>query len=1720
MTSVAYDSKLMGQFTQSNSASDVPSTSYEKLITTKKEIYSEISSTTRLMEEEIKRLRLAESELSELKLKYGDIKANFERISAQKESLMHKITDIDERTGSIARDTNVLMGEIAAHNAILEDKKYNIGAVRTQHDQIQHEMTVLKGRLDQDTATVKSVTQNIADTTRRLEQVKQEHLYETAKFASLTNTSNDLSRSLDDIKHKTVKMDEEIARQKQVIAEYNANYSRVLNEKTAICNEVAALKEMLEQEINAVKIAERTTLDTANQIDIMQRNCITENAKHSSLLTTRNELTRSLDELKSKHARSEEEITKYKLIIEEHNAAYAQVASTKNRLSDQLSAAKELLTGEKKELELMEKTISDTNKQIDSTRQIYKESTAIMTTKNKDIQEIANDIKHVEAEIKKSDEIIADSSSRLITARKEHDQLSATKNTVGKQLTEVKDHINKETEEIKLQENLLLEANKRVADILKKKRELTSEVETANTMCARESSISEGIAFKSATLNEQLNTQKSANTVATQQLNEMKYELEQIHKTKPKLQSDISESTLILAQEKNKLTNVEKELANIKRQMDKTNKECSELNADIENMTKIIAKNNATADELNSKKSSLDASIVHQTELISSTRATIETVKAEYDQIFATKDTVVAKLADLKLELTKEDEQIKISERAILELNKTIEVEKRRYQDTQHIYDTKNELLLADKKKIEELVLKISILDDSIEKNTLLLMEKNNEYDTINAEQKQTIELKNDITAKLAEKKTQLATETAQIKTSERAIIDINKAIEAEKRHYQEIVRTHDAKNNLLIADKKKIEDLTLKITKIDEENLRNAMALTAKNDEYNSVNAEYELTSAAKNEIVAKLSEKKSQYAKEIEQIKLTERAIADMNKTIEADKRRYQEILNAHDAKNNLLATSTKKIEELSQKIISLDEAISKNALILTEKNDEFNSINSEYELTSVAKNDLVAKLSEKKNQFAKESEQIKQAERAIADMNKTIEAEKRRYQEIVNAHDTKNNLLATNTKKIEDLTQKISSLDEAIAKNALILTEKNDEYNSINAEYELTSVAKNDMVAKLSEKKGQFAKETEQIKQAERAIADVNKTIEAEKRRYQEILNTHDAKNNLLSTNTKKIEDLTKKITSLDEEIAKNTMMLDKKNGEYESINAVLNKLVTEKNILVAKFSEKQTQLTKDTEQIKHVEYTIADLNKTIDAEKRRYQEMLKTHDAKNNVLTTNAKMIDELKMKIVMIEEENVKNKVIFKEKTEKYDSVNAEYKQMIDNQMVLNEQLSAITDMIKNEQSKHVGIEHAVSKNTAALEEEKRTSDELMVAFEKSEKELASYQQQIDDTTTRLMEYEELIREAAAKLSTIASESDTAKTFKNNIQSKYTTEKIALSQESQRIKLLEKSLTDLEESKKSEESKHKSLTLKLKAVQGGLEEIISKKKKVESRLSYLTESLEENNITARELTNVIEEQQNEIAALEIANKENKKNIEINKKTIMDLRLATRTAKHIDEYLAIPPVIHTPAATGVRIYILCHTKQKFAEAASIYGKYSWAMPILMKYQDLTFENAFWKQLYEIRDEWYGFTMVGSLSFKAYKKIDLNVIDKIIKDPAQWESGYYHFMRRAKPVSNRDHPHLVEILSDVCKTLQLELPLETCCNYWMCSAEKMIRFLVWYEEAARSVVLSHPLSMTNSKYAGALTKDELLKIDKYPYYTHAPFVFERLFISFFVKIGRDAL
>lgn len=202
--------------------------------------------------------------------------------------------------------------------------------------------------------------------------------------------------------------------------------------------------------------------------------------------------------------------------------------------------------------------------------------------------------------------------------------------------------------------------------------------------------------------------------------------------------------------------------------------------------------------------------------------------------------------------------------------------------------------------------------------------------------------------------------------------------------------------------------------------------------------------------------------------------------------------------------------------------------------------------------------------------------------------------------------------------------------------------------------------------------------------------------------------------------------------------------------------------------------------------------------------------------------------------------------------------------------------------------------------------------------------------------------------------------------------------------------------------------------------------------------------------------------------------------------------------------------------ILIYVLCYTPELYERAKESYAKWSWARPVLMKYQDVTFENAFWRQLAELHNEWRSCDMVGTLSHRAKDKISMDNVDKIIRDPSKWEkTGYYHFMDTQARINNSCHPHLVAICKDVLASIEYYEPTESYCNYFMATPTKMVNFIIWFESVLKPAVLSHPLALTDSSYhrPDGLSPEQLIELCGVPYYPHVPFVIERLNKAFFL-------
>lgn len=196
-------------------------------------------------------------------------------------------------------------------------------------------------------------------------------------------------------------------------------------------------------------------------------------------------------------------------------------------------------------------------------------------------------------------------------------------------------------------------------------------------------------------------------------------------------------------------------------------------------------------------------------------------------------------------------------------------------------------------------------------------------------------------------------------------------------------------------------------------------------------------------------------------------------------------------------------------------------------------------------------------------------------------------------------------------------------------------------------------------------------------------------------------------------------------------------------------------------------------------------------------------------------------------------------------------------------------------------------------------------------------------------------------------------------------------------------------------------------------------------------------------------------------------------------------------------------------SIAVYILCASPTILARTIPRYARFSWARPVLMKYQDVTFENAFWKQMLEMYDEWKDCVLVGTMSAFAHLKVSLASVDRFLRSAP---SKYFHFLDKHRPVQSDGHPNLMRIYHDVLRQLQLRPTTSAHCNYFVCPPSQMVGFIHWFHERLLPAVLAHPLAMTNAHYRGKLKPLQLLALCKVPYYPHVPFVLERMNKCFF--------
>jgi hypothetical protein len=208
----------------------------------------------------------------------------------------------------------------------------------------------------------------------------------------------------------------------------------------------------------------------------------------------------------------------------------------------------------------------------------------------------------------------------------------------------------------------------------------------------------------------------------------------------------------------------------------------------------------------------------------------------------------------------------------------------------------------------------------------------------------------------------------------------------------------------------------------------------------------------------------------------------------------------------------------------------------------------------------------------------------------------------------------------------------------------------------------------------------------------------------------------------------------------------------------------------------------------------------------------------------------------------------------------------------------------------------------------------------------------------------------------------------------------------------------------------------------------------------------------------------------------------------------------------------------------IYVLYHDDNSY-KIAQLFEKYEWAQLYKLG-NSILFENAFFPILQTKQQEWETKQYVGLVSYNIVKKQSLKYfpLRRTIEesDNADVIAFFKYSGKDLITQATYFHPKFLDIWLDLLLKMGFDMkdilsdkiPMYPC-NCWIAKPEWMKRYIEFVMKAIHIMDTDDyikKLLYTDSGYRSNLSKKQLIKISGQPYYTHHPFVLERLSCFFF--------
>lgn len=204
--------------------------------------------------------------------------------------------------------------------------------------------------------------------------------------------------------------------------------------------------------------------------------------------------------------------------------------------------------------------------------------------------------------------------------------------------------------------------------------------------------------------------------------------------------------------------------------------------------------------------------------------------------------------------------------------------------------------------------------------------------------------------------------------------------------------------------------------------------------------------------------------------------------------------------------------------------------------------------------------------------------------------------------------------------------------------------------------------------------------------------------------------------------------------------------------------------------------------------------------------------------------------------------------------------------------------------------------------------------------------------------------------------------------------------------------------------------------------------------------------------------------------------------------------------------------------MKIYVISYNDKTNNIASNIYQDKSWAKVIQIKTTKY-FENTMYDSwLINNKHDWLEENYVGTISWQANEKININLIKKRYEQKSDIFT-FYNFKQNLIEQACKEHgeifKHLwIKLLGKMGFSSELALDPNInlfLCNYWCSKPYIMIEYIKFFKRA-KDILEKNDEYYCDSKYKGYLSKKDLIEIFGVNYYPIYIFILERLPCFFF--------